>query len=172
MTEERWRPGDPVDWDHPGELWTGGGLHSFVLETIGARSGQLRRAVLGYLEEGTDGWLVIASKGGAPTNPAWVANLAAQPDAPSCWPMARASRSAPSGSRARSSSGPGSGSPRRRRSIRCIGRGRRARSRLFAWLDKRDESAAPGTTSQWVGRVASSLPIRNPKLSANISLVI
>ncbi len=81
MTEERWRPGDPVDWERPGELWTGGGLHAFVLETIGAQTGLVRHAVLGYLEEETDGWLVIGSKGGAPTNPAWVANLAAQPEA-------------------------------------------------------------------------------------------
>ena len=81
MPEDRWRPGDPVDWEHPGELWTAGGLHSLVLETIGARTGMVRHAVLGYLDEGPDGWLVIASKGGAPTNPAWVANLAAQPDA-------------------------------------------------------------------------------------------
>jgi deazaflavin-dependent oxidoreductase (nitroreductase family) len=81
MTETKWRPGDPVDWDRPGELWTAGGLHSFVLETKGARTGMVRHAVLGYLDEGNDGWLVIASKGGAPTNPAWVANLAAQTDA-------------------------------------------------------------------------------------------
>ena len=81
MPQSRWRPGDPVDWERPGELWTGGGLHSFVLETTGARTGEVRRAVLGYLEEGCDAWLVIASMGGAPMNPAWVANLAAQPDA-------------------------------------------------------------------------------------------
>ena len=81
MTNVRWGPGDPVDWEHPGELWTAGGLHSFVLETIGARTAQVRHAVLGYLDEGKDGWLVIASKGGAPTNPAWFANLAAQPGA-------------------------------------------------------------------------------------------
>lgn len=81
MTKTRWRPGDPVDWEHPGELWTAGGLHSFVLETIGARSGLVRRAVLGYLDDGADGWLIIGSKGGAPVNPAWVANLAAHPDA-------------------------------------------------------------------------------------------
>jgi len=79
MTEAKWRPGDPVDHAHPGELWTGGGLHAFVLETTGARTKMVRHAVLGYLDEGSDGWLVIASKGGAPTNPAWVANLAAQP---------------------------------------------------------------------------------------------
>ena len=52
-----------------------------MLETIGARTGQVRRAVLGYLEERDSGWLVIGSKGGAPTNPAWVANLAAKPNA-------------------------------------------------------------------------------------------
>ena len=80
MSDARWRPGDPVDWERPGKLWTGGGLHAFVLETTGARTGLVRRAVLGYLDE-EDGWLVIASKGGAPTNPAWVHNLAVQPEA-------------------------------------------------------------------------------------------
>jgi deazaflavin-dependent oxidoreductase (nitroreductase family) len=81
MTQTKWRPGDPVDWEHPGDLWTAGGLHSFVLQTTGAKTGQTRHAVLGYLEEGTDRWMVIASKGGAPTNPKWVANLAAHPEA-------------------------------------------------------------------------------------------
>jgi deazaflavin-dependent oxidoreductase (nitroreductase family) len=81
MTESRWRPGDPVDWERPGELWTAGGLHSFVVETTGARTGRHRRAILGYLDDGPDAWLVIASKGGAPTNPAWVHNLASEPSA-------------------------------------------------------------------------------------------
>jgi deazaflavin-dependent oxidoreductase (nitroreductase family) len=81
MAERRWRPGDPVDWDHPGELWTAGGLHAFVVETTGAQTGGKRRAILGYLEDGPGAWLVIASKGGAPTNPAWVYNLAADPTA-------------------------------------------------------------------------------------------
>ncbi|MEO8510001.1 MAG: nitroreductase family deazaflavin-dependent oxidoreductase [Chloroflexota bacterium] len=80
MTDRKWRPGDRVDWDRPGNLTTAGGLHAFVLETVGARSGARRHAVLGYLEE-PDGWLVIGSKGGAEGNPAWVHNLAAQPDA-------------------------------------------------------------------------------------------
>jgi deazaflavin-dependent oxidoreductase (nitroreductase family) len=71
----------PVDWEPPGQLWTGGGLHAFVVETTGARTGERRRAVLGYLEEGEDAWLIIGSKGGAPRNPAWVHNLAAHPDA-------------------------------------------------------------------------------------------
>ena len=81
MADRAWRPGDPVDWDRPGELWTSGGLHSFVVETTGARSGQLRRAVLGYLEDGPDAWLVIGSKGGAPRNPGWVHNIASNPSA-------------------------------------------------------------------------------------------
>lgn len=81
MNDRRWRPGHPVDWERPGELWTGGGLHAFVLETRGARSGRLRRAVLGYLEDGPDAWLVIGSKGGAPTDPAWVHNLSTNPSA-------------------------------------------------------------------------------------------
>ena len=76
MNEKRWGPGDPVDWERPGELWTSGGLHSFVVETTGAQSGQTRRAVLGYLDDGPGAWLVIGSKGGAPTN-----NLATNPSA-------------------------------------------------------------------------------------------
>jgi deazaflavin-dependent oxidoreductase (nitroreductase family) len=81
MNDRRWGPGDPVDWQRPGELWTSGGLHSFVVETTGAHSGQTRRAVLGYLEDGPDAWLIIGSRGGAPTNPAWVQNLARNPSA-------------------------------------------------------------------------------------------
>ena len=81
MTESRWRPGSPVDWERPGELWTGGGLHAFVVETTGARTGRTQRAILGYLEDGPGAWLVIGSKGGAPTNPAWVHNLAGNPAA-------------------------------------------------------------------------------------------
>jgi deazaflavin-dependent oxidoreductase (nitroreductase family) len=81
MAETRWRPGDPVDWERPGELWTAGGLHSFVVETTGAKTGLKRRAVLGYLDDGPFAWLIIGSKGGAPTNPAWVHNLAANPSA-------------------------------------------------------------------------------------------
>ena len=80
MNDTAWRPGSPVNWQKPGELWTAGGLHSFVLETTGARSGETRRAVLGYLDE-PNGWLVIASKGGAPTNPGWVYNLERHPEA-------------------------------------------------------------------------------------------
>jgi len=81
MPDRPWRPGEPVDWELPGPLSTAGGLHAFLLESTGATSGALRRAVLGYLEDGSDAWLVIGSKGGAPQHPAWVHNLAARPQA-------------------------------------------------------------------------------------------
>lgn len=60
---------------------TQGGLHAFVLETVGARSGEIRGAVLGYLEEPPDAWLVMASAVGSPRHPAWLHNLARRPEA-------------------------------------------------------------------------------------------
>lgn len=48
---------------------------------MGAKSGQPRKAILGYLEEGPGAWLVIASLGGAARNPAWLYNIAKQPEA-------------------------------------------------------------------------------------------
>ena len=59
---------------------TQGGLHALLLETMGAKSGEPRRAVLGYLEEGPDSWLVIAALAGAARHPSWLHNLAKQPD--------------------------------------------------------------------------------------------
>jgi deazaflavin-dependent oxidoreductase (nitroreductase family) len=60
---------------------TGGGLHAVVLETTGARSGEPRTAILGYVEESDSSWLVIASLAGAARNPAWLYNLARRPEA-------------------------------------------------------------------------------------------
>jgi deazaflavin-dependent oxidoreductase (nitroreductase family) len=60
---------------------TQGGIETLMLETVGARSGQRREAVLGFLPDGEDAWLVIASLAGAARNPAWLHNLAAQPEA-------------------------------------------------------------------------------------------
>jgi deazaflavin-dependent oxidoreductase (nitroreductase family) len=45
-----------------------------LLTTIGARSGQPRIAPLAYTTDG-DHFIVIASKGGAPSNPDWYYNL-------------------------------------------------------------------------------------------------
>jgi deazaflavin-dependent oxidoreductase (nitroreductase family) len=60
---------------------TRGGVDTLMLETVGAKSGELRQAVLGYLPEGDDAWLVIAALAGAARHPAWLHNLARQPDA-------------------------------------------------------------------------------------------
>lgn len=60
---------------------TQGGLHALMLETVGARSGEPRSAMLGYTEEGPDSWLVVASLAGAARHPGWLYNLARQPQA-------------------------------------------------------------------------------------------
>src|SRR5690348_8005278 len=49
-----------------------------LLTTVGARSGKERTSPVVYHREG-DGYVVIASKGGAPDNPAWYNNLKANP---------------------------------------------------------------------------------------------
>jgi deazaflavin-dependent oxidoreductase (nitroreductase family) len=49
-----------------------------VLHSIGAKSGEERlHPVVGFERNG--GWQVVASKGGAPENPAWYYNLKANP---------------------------------------------------------------------------------------------
>jgi len=60
---------------------TQGGIETLMLETVGARTGQLRQSILGFLPDGDDAWLVIASVAGAARNPGWLHNLAAQPHA-------------------------------------------------------------------------------------------
>jgi deazaflavin-dependent oxidoreductase (nitroreductase family) len=50
-----------------------------LLTTTGARSGQARVAPLAYTTDGGR-WVVIASKGGAPTHPDWFHNLRANPE--------------------------------------------------------------------------------------------
>ncbi len=50
-----------------------------LVHSVGARSGEPRISPLMALPDG-DAWLVIASKGGAPENPAWYYNLLAHPD--------------------------------------------------------------------------------------------
>lgn len=55
------------------------GRDILVLTTTGATSGLPRTHPLVYTRDG-DQYLVIASKGGAPTNPAWYANLVANPE--------------------------------------------------------------------------------------------
>jgi deazaflavin-dependent oxidoreductase (nitroreductase family) len=49
-----------------------------LLTTVGARSGESRTVPLVYTRDG-DRYVIIASKGGAPTHPAWYHNLLAHP---------------------------------------------------------------------------------------------
>ena len=49
-----------------------------LLHTVGAKSGQPRVNPVAYVRDG-DRLVVIASKGGAPTNPDWYYNLIANP---------------------------------------------------------------------------------------------
>ena len=60
---------------------TQGGAPTLILESIGARTGQPRMAMLGYVEDGPSAWLVIASLAGSARNPAWLHNLARTPRA-------------------------------------------------------------------------------------------
>jgi deazaflavin-dependent oxidoreductase (nitroreductase family) len=55
-------------------------LPVLLLKTIGAKTGATRTAPLVYHQDG-DRYLIIASKAGAPTNPAWYHNLVANPAA-------------------------------------------------------------------------------------------
>mgnify|MGYP001807550762 CR=1 FL=1 len=54
------------------------GRRLLLLHTIGAKSGEPRIAPMMYFDE-PEGIFVIASKAGAPENPAWVHNLLANP---------------------------------------------------------------------------------------------
>jgi deazaflavin-dependent oxidoreductase (nitroreductase family) len=53
------------------------GAPVLLLNTIGARSGLERTTPLGYVRDG-DAYIIMASKSGAPTNPAWYHNLVAR----------------------------------------------------------------------------------------------
>jgi deazaflavin-dependent oxidoreductase (nitroreductase family) len=51
-----------------------------LLNTVGRKTGRKRTSPLLYVIDGED-FVIIASKGGAPTHPAWYLNLKANPDA-------------------------------------------------------------------------------------------
>ena len=55
------------------------GAPLLLLTTTGAKSGQPRVAPLAYTTD-NGRWVVIASKGGAPTHPDWFHNLRANPE--------------------------------------------------------------------------------------------
>lgn len=50
-----------------------------LLTTTGAKSGEQRTTPLVYTRDG-DRYVIIASKGGAPTHPAWFLNIRANPE--------------------------------------------------------------------------------------------
>jgi deazaflavin-dependent oxidoreductase (nitroreductase family) len=60
---------------------TQGGVPAFMLWSVGARTGEPRHAMVGYLEDGAAAWLIVASLAGAARNPAWLHNLARHPEA-------------------------------------------------------------------------------------------
>ena len=55
------------------------GANMLLLHTVGAKSGRARTNPLVYVTDG-DRLVVIASKGGADSNPDWYYNLLARPD--------------------------------------------------------------------------------------------
>jgi deazaflavin-dependent oxidoreductase (nitroreductase family) len=55
------------------------GAPLLLLTTRGAKSGQPRVAPVAYTRDG-DRYVIIASKGGAPTNPDWFHNIRANPE--------------------------------------------------------------------------------------------
>jgi deazaflavin-dependent oxidoreductase (nitroreductase family) len=63
-----------------GEVTSGpfAGRPVLLLTTTGAKSGQPRLAPVVYSREG-DHYVIVASKGGSPTHPAWYHNLVAHP---------------------------------------------------------------------------------------------
>jgi deazaflavin-dependent oxidoreductase (nitroreductase family) len=60
-----------------GYRWRGTTI--LLLTTRGRVSGQQHTTPLIHREDG-DRWVIVASKGGAPQNPAWFENLSANPD--------------------------------------------------------------------------------------------
>jgi deazaflavin-dependent oxidoreductase (nitroreductase family) len=63
-----------------GRISTGVGQQVLLLETVGAKNGQVRKTPLVYLRDG-DRLVLIGSKAGAPRHPSWVHNLRANPRA-------------------------------------------------------------------------------------------
>ncbi len=55
------------------------GRDILILTTKGAKSGEIRESPLVYTRDG-ERIVIVASMGGAPTNPAWFHNLRAHPD--------------------------------------------------------------------------------------------
>jgi deazaflavin-dependent oxidoreductase (nitroreductase family) len=98
MSDAKLAPGLP-DWmvEHANRYMSSGGTEghmykmtqpgrpeitvpSLLLTTIGRKSGQKYVFPLFYGENGTGGYIIVASKGGAPAHPQWYLNLVAHPE--------------------------------------------------------------------------------------------
>ncbi|MBV8085054.1 MAG: nitroreductase family deazaflavin-dependent oxidoreductase [Chloroflexi bacterium] len=60
-----------------GHMWRG--VPTLLLTTIGRKSGQARRSALIYGKDG-DRYVIVGSRGGAPTHPQWFLNLRDNPE--------------------------------------------------------------------------------------------
>lgn len=58
----------------------GMGFDALVLTTVGRKSGEERKSPVGWFPGQDGSWLIVAAAAGAPKNPAWYYNLAANPD--------------------------------------------------------------------------------------------
>lgn len=56
------------------------GFPTVLVTTVGARTAKEHTHVLGGFRDKDDSWIVVASKGGAPTHPHWFINIAKKPD--------------------------------------------------------------------------------------------
>lgn len=65
---------------HDGAITTGpmAGRPTMLLTATGAKSGQPRRVIVNFSRDGDD-YIVAGTKGGAPKDPIWIANLRANP---------------------------------------------------------------------------------------------
>ncbi len=89
MSTPRPAPNRPAGWQQEhmrryletggrdGHIWEG--VTTLLLTTTGRRSGQTRTTPLIYGRDG-DRYLIVASRGGAPTHPRWYENLVAHPE--------------------------------------------------------------------------------------------
>ncbi len=56
------------------------GMDLVYLTTVGARSGERRNSAVARFDDGSGGWFVVASAGGAAEHPGWYHNIAAHPE--------------------------------------------------------------------------------------------
>lgn len=83
-------PSEPQSWEDGliADLRANGGRPSggpladhplMLMFSTGAKSGERRRSILTYSRDGAD-YVVAGTAGGAPTAPAWIANVSADPN--------------------------------------------------------------------------------------------